>query len=438
MGDMYKSTYDTDNNSNLDVTAGGSNVSNAADARSGLSMQAQSNELDGVGGVSGIGLLERTGSATYGLADITSPSGLTITNSDGEIGNPTISLDTSSVSTTNTSQTISGLPTFSDNKILVDTISERTATNGVAIDSLVLAKDSYLQSDTISLPSAPSANKLILSATTTPISVDRFTTINEVSDQEIVGLSARDMFFNSFNRQNGNVTFRSASATIRDNYGICSGTISRALVTATNGTGLNTNYGVYQDFQLISASSSVYGVFYGGSSARWCQLDNKISFHCAVMLSSVSANSRISIGLINASGSTAAAAAINSSAPTSNNHVFVRFNAVDGDSSFVLYCNNGATTSYSISGHAISANTLYQIVIVSRTSPSNQIEAYVYSATGSLLASMSASGSSLPSFTADMYPIVGIRSGSTGVTNTLSVFSFGTSSQGFGMIGAPV
>lgn len=422
MGDMYKSTYDTDNNGAIDLTAGGTNVYTQANALIALGIQQHSTELDALAALASTALIVRSASATYLTRTITAGTGsVTVTNGSGVSGNPTI--DFPNLFLLSGTQTVTGNKTFSG-QFNTDAISERTAANGVSIDGVKFL-DSFLENDKIVEPIAPSANKIRyytkdLSGNDWPYF------INSESSTFQVGISANNMWLDVMGRQNGAIFPQNGSSAITQQGLI---TLNANSFSSTRNGFLDDKFGVYNRTAFSAAGASAYFFIHTSSvNDRIGELLTKPYFFITFRLSA-NTTYRSWFCLTAATGSSGSKAnVLELESPTSAT-IGLRFSpGGSGDSTFKFVATNGTTQTTVDSGVTFTAGKLYQFLMFATSGTS--VNYSLLDEDGVVLGSTIIT-TNLPTSTTDLGAMFGLEPTASSTTVSFDLFNVAVTNAGY-------
>lgn len=413
----------------LAVASGGTGSSTAAGARSNLGIQQSNLELAALAGLSSTNILVRSGSASYILRTVAETTGeMVVTNPGGILGDITVALG-SNVLLLGSTQTITGDKTFSG-AFKVDTISERTAANGVSIDGIKF-KDSFAEFSEISIPATPAADKYVVfgvedSGKTVLQGINEDGTVDDfVYDNDKIIAS---IFF----RQNGMLAIRPDAPTIT-----AEGSFTAISSLAGGGNTLAfgiDSIGVYRECRSVAISTSFPFMLYPSSSADQVNEFNALPRLCGAFQIDSIPNMRFFFGLQSATGSVGCSTFLSSDNPNSS-YVGLQFSNNRGDTAWQFVCGNSSANQTVVSsGVSVVANTFYQFALTVVTT--TLVRLVLYDQTGTELGSTSLT-TNLPAADTNLAFLFGYRPVSGNITVTCRHRHFAAAHNRFGLNNIP-
>lgn len=427
MANLLKATYDSDDNGRFDLTAGGTNVATAADARTALSLvvgtnvQAWDADLDSFGGLTGTGWAVRTGSTTYALRSITAvDTDISVTNPSAIAGNTTIDVG-ATVGKLDTNNTVTGNKTHSG-VVGVDSITERTTDSGVGADDVTFL-DSFLQLAEQAAPSTPAANKLRMYAGTYEGRSALFS--RDENDLDLImGQSADDILANVYLRPFGSVFPSGGSG---GSFFVFDGTMNGYNYTGSDTlTGDVDSFGRYNNHAYAAAGTTAFSLYHAPAGQRVTQYNANGRVIIAFRINTFT-TFRFFAGLCSVSGSSGLNSMIDSDTMNAASVIGINYsNALGHTALQFIYGRSGDTLTRVSTGTAVDGK--FYLLAISVISTTN-VKMTLYDEDGTEISSTTFTGNDILSST-DLYFGAGLNPSAAATTTSWDFFGALCTSSG--------
>lgn len=407
----------------LAVADGGTGASTASDARTNLGAQAQDADLDAISALSSNGLLSRTGAGAYATRTLTAGSAnLSVTNGDGVSGNPTIDVGANVALLTGT-QTLSGDKTFSG-ALNVDTISERTAANGVTIDG-VKALDSFIELSEIASPSNPASDKGRLFAKDSA-GVTKAYFRDSAGTESALGVTGGNIFPIFYSSSLGKMD---VSASSYDGFGVFgTAAFSLAAVAGYSISSAIDSFG--RRARMTTGSTSGNYVGYYNASGAFTRLEHLPYLYFTMAIPTIT-STRVFAGL----SSVLTGGTITGSDNPAASMIGVQFSTARGDTELMAVANDaGSPLTATSTGWTVVAGTVIQVFIDVQSTSSVKI--YIFDTGGTQLGSTVTLTTDLPTSTTNMGLIFGVETQTSSGRN-LDVYTASYRNNAYGLTSFP-
>lgn len=373
----------------LAIADGGTASITAAAARMALGAQAQDADLDALAALASTGIVVRSASNTFVLRSVAVSSGVTVTNGSGVSGNPTLGIDSAVVGLLSGTQTFTGDKTFSG-AFNVDTISERTAANGVSIDG-VLLKDSFVEFSEIASPSSPASDKGRLFAKDSG-GVTKLFLRDSAGTETVLGVTGGNIFPIFYAAALGKMD----TTTVFDGFGVF-GTAAFTSTGSSAGTTSSAAVDQYGRYGLLGTGSTINNVVVrSNNSGVFTRLQ-----HLPYLYFTLAINHTTDIRFFAGLSSTVSSATPISADNPAVSMVGVQFSTARGDTALMAVANDaGSPLTATSTGWTVVAGTVIQVFIDVQSTSS--IKVYIYDVNGSQLGSTVTLTTDLPASTTNM------------------------------------
>lgn len=398
---MTKAVYDPNDDGVIAIAQGGTAATTASGARANLGLAIGSDvqgwdaDLDAVSALGTIGGMARIAVNSWAIRALAGTgNNISVANGTGELGNPTITIGTN-IGTLDTSQTWTGDQTFSGS-YLVDSVSEKTAANGVSVEGVKM-KDSRFEFSEISAPATPAANNIRFYAKDNG-GVSKQYYKEENGTEYAVGRSVDEILF--------------VPATY--DYGAWypgpenSGFFPTPTATAFTSTIGADSYSRFTEY-VTSTTSGNIAKFYPAimtSALRYTRPDLLPIIHIPFFLATIT-SIRFAAGITSAlDNTTDVDNQVNTDDPSSS-HILVQFSTPRGDTTIKISVKDGSTQNVVDTGVTVVAGTTYRMLMYFTSSSS--MRWFVFSGTSEVSVASGTITSNLPASSTGLAPFMAIQ-----------------------------